>query len=193
MRAELIILGKRLDMAPQTHRQTMVVLIYAGLATLMTTFWFMDRWRVTGAYMIIATVFVNRFLLGGYNFGGLIKPFSGKAPKRSAPSPFLVLALRVYPSYAEPEERDYRNDERELQQRDHSHYLAYQGLTIALLAIWVIMDLKAVGPGLLSWIPVSTDLLLYGLTITAIVVSQTLPQSILLWTEPNMPEFDPEE
>jgi hypothetical protein len=197
MRAELIILGKRLDMAPQNHRQTMVVLIYAGMATLMTAFWFIDRWHVTGTYMIFATILVNRFLLGGYNFGGLIKPFNGKAPRNGGriaqPPPFLMLALRVYPSYSEPEDRDYRNDERELQQRDRAHYYAYQGLSVALVLIWLFVNFKNFAPRLLSWIPVSTDLLTYGLALATIVVALTLPQAILLWTEPDMIEFAPEE
>jgi hypothetical protein len=196
MRAELIILGKRLDMAPQAHRRTLVVLIYALMAALMTAFWFIDRWHTTGAEMIFATILVNRFLLGGYNFGGLIKPFSGKAPRNrniAQPSPFLLLTLHVYPSYSEPEESDYRNDERELQQRDRAHYQAYQWLSVALVVIWLFVNFKNFTPKLLNWIPVPTDLLTYGLALATIVVALTLPQSILLWTEPDMTEWDNEE
>jgi hypothetical protein len=192
MKAELIILGKRLDMAPRANRQIMVVLIYAGLACLMAGFWMLDRWRVTGVYMIFATILINRLLLGGYNFGGLIKPFKGKAPRVLflAP-PFLVLGLRLYKP--EPEESDYRNDERELQQRDHAHYQAYQALAILLVIVWFICNLKLGMPRLMSFIPVAADTLLYGLTLAAIMVSQTLPQAILLWSEPDMAEDTPEE
>jgi hypothetical protein len=177
-------------MAPQTHRRTLVVLIYAGLAALMVGCWLLDRWHVTGVYMIFATILVNRVLLGGYNTGGLIKKFDGKTPRqRMALPPFLVLGLRLYEP--EPEERDYRNDEREVAQRDRAHYQAYQVLVFALMTIWLLSDWRAMSPKMLAWLPVSADLLLYGLVLAAIMLSQTLPQSILLWNEPDMEEFDP--
>ncbi|MDR3774528.1 MAG: hypothetical protein P4L26_14335, partial [Terracidiphilus sp.] len=96
MKAELVLVGKRVDMAPQAHRRTLVVFIYATLTALMAALFLADRWRTTGYYLVIATFLVNRLFLGGYNFGGLIKPFSGKPPQRSEAPPFLLLALRVY-------------------------------------------------------------------------------------------------
>lgn len=190
MKAELVFMGKRLDMAPRIHRRTMVVLVYTGLFTLQASFWLIDRWHVTGVYMIFATILVNRLLLGGYNFGGLVKPFNGQAPRQQIQPPFLVVGLRLYKP--EPEEGDYRNDERELQQRDQAHYRAYKVLAIALVVAWFVCSIKLNMPRLMSFVPVAADTLLYGLTLAAIVVSQTLPQAILLWTEPDMPEFGPE-
>ncbi len=186
MRAELVLMGKRLDMAARVHRRTLVVSIYAGLAVLMAALWSVDRWHTSGVYMIFATILVNRLFLGGYNFGGLIKPFNGKAPQRSDTPPFLLLALRVY--RPEPEESEYRNDERELHQRDRAHYQAYQALTIALTVLWLLADWKMKAPRLLAWVPVSADVLLYGVVLMAIVAAVTLPQAILLWTEPDMEE-----
>ncbi len=185
MNAELVFLGKRVDMAPRINRRTLVVLIYAAMAALMAGLWMIDKWHVTGVYLVFATIFVNRFFLGGYGFGGLIKPFSGKAPKRSdAPPPFLLLALRVYQPPAEQSE--YRNDERELRQRDRAHYQAYQALSVSLVLVWLLADWKLNAPRLLAWIPVSADMLLYGLVLATVIVSVTLPQVILLWTEPDM-------
>jgi hypothetical protein len=193
MRAELMLMGKRVDMASRLNRRTLVVLIYVALALAMVGLWFVDRWRVTGVYMIFATILINRTLLGGYNFGGLIKPFSGKAPRqRIDPPPFLVLGLRMY--RLEPEESEYRNDERESQQRDHAHFSAYQGLTLGLVCIWMLADWQANAPRLLGWLlgwlPGGPAIYLYGLTLAVVVVSQTLPQAILLWTEPDMEEPD---
>jgi len=185
MRAELVLMGKRVDMAPRTNRRALVVLIYAGMAALMAGLWRLDGWRVTGVYLVFATIFVNRFLLGGYGIGGLIKPFSGKAPRRSdVPPPFLMLALRVY--QPAPDEREYRNDEREVRQRDHAHYQAYQAISVALAAIWLLADWKLNASRLLAWVPVSADVMLYGLVLAAVVVAVTLPQAILLWNEPDM-------
>jgi len=192
VRAELIVMGRRVDMAPRAHRRTLVVLIYAALALAMVGLWFLDRWRITGVYMIFATILINRLLMGGYNFGGLIKPFSGKAPSRRIdPPPFLVLGLRLY--RPEPEENEYRNDERELQQRDHAHYTAYQWLAVGLAAMWLLAGWQANAPRLLAWLPGGAAIYLYGLVLGLVVVSQTLPQAILLWKEPDMAEPDPLE
>jgi hypothetical protein len=192
MKAELILMGKRLDMAPRSHRRNLVILIYAGLTALMAASWLLDRWHTSGVYMIFATILINRMLLGGYNFGGLVKPFNGRAPQtRLDPPPFLLLGLRLYKP--EPGENEYRNDEREAAQRDHAHYQAYQSIAMALVFIWLICSLKMNLPRFMSFLPVSADTLLYGLTLAAIVVSQTLPQVILLWTEPDMPDFGAED
>ena len=187
MKAELVLMGKRVDMAPQTHRRALVVLIYAALAALMAALFFADRWRTTGYYLVFATFLVNRLFLGGYNFGGLIKPFSGKPPRSpDGPPPFVLLALRVY--HPEPAENEYRSDERELQQRDRAHYNAYQWIASTLVVLWLLAGWNTFRPHLLAWIPVSPSLLIYGIVLAAIVVALTLPQAILLWTEPDMEE-----
>jgi hypothetical protein len=185
MNAELVLFGKRVDMAPRTHRRTLVVLIYTTLALLMAGLFLLDRWRTTGYYIVFATFFVNRLFLGGYNFGGLVKPFSGKPPREpQVPPPFLLLALRVYPP--QPVESEYRSDERELEQRDRAHYYAYQWIASILVVLWLLATWNTFKPSLLAWIPVSSGILIYGLVLAAIVVALTLPQAILLWTEPDM-------
>ena len=88
MRAELVLMGKRVDMAPRTNRRVLVVLIYAAMAALMAGLWMVDGWHVTGVYLVFATILVNRLFLGGYGFGGLIKPSAAKrrGARRSAPA-----------------------------------------------------------------------------------------------------------
>ena len=187
MRAELVLMGKRLDMASQLRRRTLVVSIYAALAALMTGLWLLDHWHVTGVYMLFATMLVNRLFLGGQYFGGLVKPFNNKAPRRYAEPPLLVLLkFGLYP-VPEPENH-YRNDERELHQRDHAHYIAYQSLAVVLAVVWLLTNWKMHEPRILAWAPVSADLLLYGFVLAAIIAAFTLPQAILLWTEPDMDE-----
>jgi hypothetical protein len=187
VRAELVLMGKRIDMARRAHRRTLVVLIYAAMATLMACLWPVDHWRTAGTYMIFATLFVNRFCLGGYNFGGLIKPFNGKAPRQSdAPPSFLLLALHVY--QPAPEDREYRNDERELVQRGNAHYKAYQAVMVVLCLLWFVVTFSRNNPRAMAWIHVPTEQLLYVLVLGTIVAGLTLPQAILLWTEPDMEE-----
>jgi hypothetical protein len=185
MRAELVLAGKRLDMAPRAHRRTLVALIYFVLAALMLVLFLADHWRTTGYYLVFATFLVNRLFLGGYNFGGLIKPFGANPPRRSSqPPPFLLLALHVY--RPEPEESEYKSDERELQQRDRAHYTAYQCIAVVLVVLWLLATWNTFKPHLLAWIPLSPSLLIYGVVLAAIVAALTLPQAILLWNEPDM-------
>jgi hypothetical protein len=185
MNAELVLLGKRIDMAPRARRRMLVVLIYVGIGAAMTGFWFLDRWHTSSAYLILATIPINRFFLGGYNFGGLIKPFNGKAPRRNqTPPSSLSLVLRIY--RPEPDEREYRNDEREADLSRQAHYRAYPVLSLAMIAMWLVTNFHANIPRLLTRLSIPVDPLLYGLTTASVVVAFTLPQAILLWTEPDM-------
>lgn len=185
MRAELVLMGKRVEMAQRTRRRTLVVCIYVALAAMLVGFWFIDQWRVSGPYLVLATIPFNRFFLGGNYFGGLIKPFRNRPPRRNdVPPPFILLALRVYrPPLGET---DYINDERELHQRDLAHYHAYQAVTIALLLIWLLSNPRWMAGPLPAWFPLTPSQLVYGLILAAVVTAATLPQSILLWTEPDL-------
>jgi len=185
MKAELVLMGKRLDMASQTRRRILVCIIYATLAALITGLYMIDGWRTSGYYLVFASLLINRLFLGGYGLGGLIKPFSGKAPQRAdQPPQFLLVSLRVYEPPA-PEDT-WRCDERELQQRDRAHYTAYQALAVILAVLWLLSGWNTFRPRLLAWIPASPSLLIYGLVLASVVIALTLPQSILLWTEPDM-------
>jgi hypothetical protein len=185
MNAELFLLGKRIDMAPRGRRHALVVLIYSGLAAAITGLWFLDRLHTSAPYLIFATFAINRFFLGGYSFGGLIKPFSGKPPRKSAaPPPFILLSLHMYS--IEPGESQYRNDEREIKQRNGAVYKAYQFLIIVLIFLWLLMNFHTNIPRLLERLSLPIDQLLYCLATASIVLAFTLPQAILLWTEPDM-------
>lgn len=80
----------------------------------------------------------------------------------------------------------YRNDERELDQRNHAHYLAYQGMGIAVLFLWFLSSMRIIKSSLVAWIPISFDQMYYALTLLVLMLFLTLPQAILLWTEPDM-------
>jgi hypothetical protein len=189
MNAELILFGKRVSMARQVRRRWLVVLIYAALALLMVPLWYFTHWRGTGVYAFWAAMLACRLFLGGYYAGGLVKPFSGKAPKQTdAPPPLLLLKLNVYRPVLADEDPAYRNDERDVQQRDHAHYQAYQGVGLAVMVPWFITSLRLIKPGLLGWIPMDPDEMYYGLLMIVLTLFFTLPQSILLWTEPDMEE-----
>jgi hypothetical protein len=165
-----------------------VATIYVVLAAVLVELYLLDHWRTSGYYLIFATFLVNRFLLGGYQFGGLVKPFNQRAPvRRVTPVPFVLLfGLRVW----EPEPRDseWRNDEREQAQRDHAHFQAYQALIVALAPMWLLAAWAAGSARLLAWLPMPPVQLMYGLVLATLAMAITLPQAILLWTEPDMVE-----
>jgi hypothetical protein len=189
MNAEVVILGRRISMARQTRRRALVVVIYAAFTVLITVLWIFTGWRGTGAYVIWAALFACRFFLGGYYTGGLVKPFNGKAPKEPQMAPsLLALKLRVHQPLPTRDGSAHRNDERELHQRDHAHYLAFQAVGIAVCVPMFIASLRLIRPSLMSWIPMQPDAMYYGLTLVALILFLTLPQAILLWTEPDMEE-----
>ena len=187
MRAEVVLLGKRVDMALRTRRRTLVVLIYAGIAAIMIGMWFVDQWRATGTYLFWATILACRLFLGGIYTGGLVKPFNGKGPKQyAAPPPLLALKLRIYQPVLDDSNRSFRNDERELKQRDRSHYYAYQAIGMAVVIAWFAAYMGMLRPAWLSVLPMTPFQLFYALTMATLMLFLTLPQCILLWTEPDM-------
>ncbi len=187
MRAELVMMGKRVDMARRTRRRALVVLIYSVLAALLIGLWFADHWRVTGTYVFWAALLACRLFLGGQYSHGLIKPFTGKGPKRAEmPPPLMLLKLHVYQPVLADEDSSFRNDERELQQRDRAHYQAYQAVGIAVVIAWFVSYMGMMRPALLAWTSMSPFQLFYGLTLVTLMLFLTLPQCILLWTEPDM-------
>jgi hypothetical protein len=189
MNAEVIFLGRRISMARQTRRRALVVAIYAAFAVLLAVLWIFTGWRGTGAYVIWAALFACRFFLGGYYTGGLVKPFNAKAPREpQMTQSLLALKLRVYQPVPAGDGSAYRNDERELHQRDHAHYLAFQAVGVAVCVPMFIASMRLIRPSLMSWIPMQPDAMYYGLTLVAIILFLTLPQAILLWTEPDMEE-----
>jgi hypothetical protein len=189
MNAELFLLGRRIDMAPRARRRGLVVVIYTVLAVLMAGSWFIDHWRVSLLYLYMAAMVVNSVFLGGTAFGGLIRPFRSKPRSPYAFKSPLLQNLRwgFYP-VPELDENDYRNDERELRQRDHAHYQAYRVLIVGLGLLWCasIGVLSTHVPSVLGLLPAQQ--LLYGFIVALLVVSLTLPQAILLWSEPDMEE-----
>jgi len=194
MNAEVVILGRRISMAHQSRRRALVVILYAALAILMVVLFVSTGWRGTGGFVIWAAIFACRFFLGGYYSGGLVKPFNGKAPKQHVmPPSLLALKLRVYQAVPAGDDSAWRSDERELHQRDHAHYLAFQAIGAVICVPMLIASMRLIRPSLMSWIPMPPDAMYYGLTLVALILFLTLPQAILLWTEPDMEEENQEE
>jgi hypothetical protein len=170
MRAELALFGMRFNMSRRARRRALAALIYAAFAALMAASWFLDHWRMSGTYFLINfALLVSWFVLGGYYPGGLLRPFDGYVRRRS--------------SAAQPG-REFLTDERELRERDRAHYRAFRWFAIAFLFLCLLAN-----PHLLGGLHLSADRildLLHGGLLVALMLGLSLPQAILLWTEPDM-------
>jgi hypothetical protein len=186
MNAELVFFGRRVSMAPRNRRRILVALIYLFLAGMLVAAYSFAAWRAFSPYVIWSVIIACRLFLGGYAPGGLVKPFNGKAPKQfEMPSPLLALRLRLYPAIPGADGEAYRSDERELSQRDSAHYRAYQVLGASIVVPWFVLSLLG-DPKLFGWSAATVDHLCAVLLLAILALFFTLPQAILLWSEPDM-------
>ncbi len=183
MKADLALFGMHFDMSSRARRRWLVALIYAAFAALMAASWFLDHLRMSGTYFLFNyALLVSWFILGGYYPGGLLRPFDGYVQRRKGTEPSTALKLNGGP--AAPAVRESLNDERELRERDRAHYQAFQWFAIALLFLCLLAN-----PHLVGWLHLSADRiveLLHGGLLAALMLALSLPQAILLWTEPDM-------
>jgi hypothetical protein len=116
-------------------------------------------------FVIINPLIFGDFMFWGKKYGGLLKPFHQEAERP--------------------------NDERELAARDSAHFRAYTALVLLLFTFLIAPD----------WVPTryrdhlsATELLFYTRTSLwgLFAIATTLPQAILLWSEPDV-DSEPEE
>lgn len=193
MKAELVLLGRHINMAHRRHRRTLVALIYAEFTVLITWSWLSDRWHHSCIWILLAPLWVNRYVLGCYDSGGgLVDPFvSKKTHPRYAYDPHHPWA-RLGRWFSQPftVKRSYTKDERELRRRDSVHRVAY-GILSGLVGMAFLAEyMKATDVWDLTTRSFSFEQLICTLLILCYVFSLTLPQAILLWTEPDMEPAD---
>jgi hypothetical protein len=198
MKAELLLFGMHFNMAPRTNRRRLVALIYAAFAALMLAGWFLDHWHVWGLGLIIMTAsYVGRLVLGGYGVAGkgMVKPFLGNEVRarylENPSSSWSKMAKSQIPDLANA--REFGSDEREVRLRDKAHESAYRRLGAVVIITSMIAFLKyAATPQLQEYgidlPPAVFDQAIYGLLIASLILFITLPQAILLWTEPDIEE-----
>jgi hypothetical protein len=167
-----VILG--MSMAPQKNRRLLVVATYLILAACV-------------AAILVAPPLVGRmrlmwllFLPLAYNvvsyevFGKLIRPIALPQPRREMTSLGLT-----------PRRRDQDEpDERELVVRNAAHYHAFRAAAVYGLVLWWSMPL------LWHWDfrGATVVLIVLLLAMPLLTILFTLPQAIILWTEPDVPE-----
>jgi hypothetical protein len=189
MKTQFKIFGKRLNMAPQANRRTLVWVVYGLLAMFMTASWMSNPRGTDAAFISIVSglllwpTFGGRFQSKYYLFGsGLVEPFDGNEvldrKRRSKWARFFIPEVG--------DEREVRNDERALRRRDHAHYVAFQSLgsLIALAFILKYFDSNSMLPTVLT--PEWVNRIIFGILQISWIEIMSLPQAILLWTEPDM-------
>jgi hypothetical protein len=198
MKAELLLFGMHFNMAPHANRRRLVALIYMAFAALMTVGWFIDHWHVWGFGLIILSAsYLGRLVLGGYGVAGkgMVKPFFGNEVRarylENPSSSWSRMAKSQIPDLANA--REFGSDEREVSLRDKAHEAAYRRLGAIVIITLMFACLKYVAMPLLREYGIELsaavlDQIIYGLLIASVILLITLPQAILLWTEPDIEE-----
>ena len=136
------------------------------------------------SFRLLVTLQMLTFLpaiLGGVRAGGFVKPFHGihwvPLYERNDTQTFLGKTQPVYRSLLAA---DAELDERETRQRDRTHFIAYtlmRWIALAVFGVYAVM-----GALNLAWVAILGPAFFFAITLTL----WSLPQSLILWTEPDM-------
>jgi len=134
---------------------------------------------------LFAVFLANRFVFGGRSTRGLVQPFSPDLrPIWFKDDPPPSSAIDRWFWRRSPSRKDLQTDERDERRRDRAHYLAYRVLAFLTMLVWLLFAIVRKGPQGSSF-GISFDFALFA-SVAAAMLAMTLPQAILLWTEPDM-------
>ncbi len=167
MNTEYAVGNIRIRFESRARRRGFVALVYTVLAVLTLATSFLNKEEAAGAWITVGC---------GILFVGLFIVFT-----------WIAGDMRT------------RGDEREMHRRDHAHFRAYRGLGYFLLGYVLIGALFAGyfrGPNPITPLaPLARRGFLMQLPnvllMATVILYATLPQAILLWTEPDM-DVNPE-
>lgn len=149
------------------------------------------RALVTGTYLFLAALMslvlvrqAGRLLQPGDFIGGANLVFI---------LVFTVVSRWVFGSLVRmetvpvPQPGEFAPDERELVVRNRAHFYVFRCIAVYLTLLWMAYAvLNANGIATIS-------LNVFGLLIfPAVIMAITLPQALILWTEPDLPAGDPD-
>ena len=158
MKTQPVLSGKRLDMATRARRRRLVTAVYLWSALLLVV-WF------------------YYFAISAYSYAKLLA------------SLFLFLAMVVLIAFwAIAGDMRARGDEREMHRRDHAHLIAYRFFSPIIVAVFLV-TVHPVHPIFSPESPLLRAVLYQlpsALMMVALFLYITLPQAILIWTEPDM-------
>jgi len=179
------------SMNTRSSRRKLVLICYTLLGLASAGSWLGSHsltWvTMTAVYGAIA---INGLAFGGLGFfgrRGLVKPFANTPPREPGVQEELIrIRLERVERYLRMDDTSWRNDERELRRRDAVHYRAYQPLCAAMAIIVMLAQCSLHHP---SWVsPSVASVAIYVIALPVTVLAVTLPQAIILWTEPDLVE-----
>ena len=162
-----------ISMVSRDNRRLLVATTYATLLALMAAVILIlpSRSLINAALMclILAYDVVSRAI-----FGRLVKD-TVLPELRGGELTSLGLSPKRRRSESEP-------DEREVAVRNAAYFKAYRSLAVYTVAIWIA------SPYFFSLSPSTSVRVLLLLTMPLLAMALTLPQAIVLWTEPDVPQ-----
>jgi hypothetical protein len=161
MNTQLAILGRRINVASRSRRRQLVVLLYLVFAILLIAFFALNGSSTITIIVFLGGSFLQKLLGGRHHDGGVVPPVD-------------------------------QGDERDMRRRDHAYFVAYWWWDFALIPAFLSLGLKNIQPsgqwGLL--LHAFAERLPWGFLVAAMILYYTLPQAILLWTEPDMEDLE---
>jgi hypothetical protein len=163
-----------MSLRTRRQRRTLVALYYLLLLAMGGGgLWLGPKWWGS----LITFTFVLGGLLGGIQYGAPVKAYEERQLPLAMGDGTQTLNLS-----GRRENREWEPlDERERRERDHAHYTAYRILrgTLGMLGVAYALSWKWTYPGIGKELPVLAWILL--------VYVLSLPQSVVLWTQPEEP------
>ncbi|HTF65613.1 MAG TPA: hypothetical protein VK638_23295 [Edaphobacter sp.] len=168
-----------LGMPIRTHRQRqLLVIVYYLFVLCMGLFYFWIGWRYI--WFAVPQMLTLGGLFGGIKIGGPVKFYNDRDLSLSSGIQSLNLSrpFSFIPAL----------DEREKARRDAAHFLAYRILIVSLflMSAAVLVPHSMSSSSHYTWVAGRVQVVFLFLVIYAV----SLPQSVLLWTEPQDPVAD---
>jgi hypothetical protein len=169
-----------ISMTQRSHRRVLVACVYSFLTALVVSAGLIhQRNPLLGTDFIagINTVFVLVFTgISRLAFGALVPQATFPVPADNTPNRWKYISIANPLRYTGPGDPD----ERELEVRNRAYFIAFRIAAVYSVLLWPVflflnMNVHA--------IPVS---LAASLVFPLIVMALTLPQAVVLWTEPDV-------
>jgi hypothetical protein len=174
------------SMVSQRNRRILVALVYFSLIAFISAGAFLKKATLfgsTGFPFILWVLLVTR-----YTFGKLIPNFTFNIADleqvdTSTPESYGFNSPTPVP--VKPAQVDAEPDEREKAVRNAAHFTSSRAIAIYLLLSWIaIVFAQDASIHLATFaLPIAIYVVL-----AAVVMAFTLPQAIILWNEPDLPE-----
>lgn len=182
MTSRLSVFG--MSMERRSSRRQLIVSIYIVLSLIWVTCTVLEWKRAdVWPWAIYVTLALCMFVLGGQGRYGLVKSFTNKPPRQEPPV-VQAIRLNMRPETLLAGDESWRNDERELQERDRAHYMSYPVLAILFTALLLLSDFSLHGSHWLS--PQAARLAGFSVALAGSMLALTLPSALILWREPDL-------